>query len=426
MRLAVAALLLAGGGCDRQLNPAYCATHRDDPDCLSGGLVTLDAAAPECASDMDCTADPGRPVCDVAAQRCVECIDGVNESVCAATNEVCGTDQECHGCVRDGDCMASGVCLATQSCALEQNILYAIPAGTGTSCSRTAPCTLTGAVEQLSPQRFIIKLANVPGTDYTDAPVTFDQPFSVQLIGKGVTFRPNGVGDGITASGSSLEILGLAIRGATGAGVRCTAGALAVQEATIATSGAWGIDASDCNVRVMRSRISQNPEGAISLSGGEHLLRNNILDENGNTATLEQGNVRILGATGRFVFNTLVKNQSRNGGSRVGGVFCDDAAAEFVVAQNLLAEWGNSAALSDTCTLRTNYTTQTIADVKFVSDTDYHLTAATPAGTNAVRNDPSVVVDMDCSDDGGHIDDIDGETRPAENYCDRGADEYRP
>ena len=68
---------------------------------------------------------------------------------------------------------------------------------------------------------------------------------------------------------------------------------------------------------------------------------------------------------------------------------------------------------------------QNFADVRFVSTTDYHLTAQSPAGLIVDAASPAMAVD--CAEGNSHIDDIDSAlARPYNNFCDRGADELRP
>ncbi len=422
VRLALAALVVVLAGCKGELNPSYCGVHREDPDCLTSGVDLLDApAGPQCTADPDCTG--ATPVCDTAVGHCVECL----LSTSCPSMQVCGTDQRCHGCVTDGDC-ASGVCQATQSCAMEQNILYAIPNGSGTECSRTSPCAFSTAVGQLTATRFIIKLGNVPGTKYTDAPITVDEPYGVQIIGTGVTYAPAAGEAAITASGANLEILGLTIENASATAVRCTSGVLTLQGMTLDQSGGYGVQATDCSLRVSRTRLSNHPLGAIAAGAGMHEIVNNIVSDTGTGSNIENGAVTITAATGgRLAFNTIVNTSSRSG-NRIGGISCTEATAgAFAVAQNVVAAWGSANNASgpggnDQCTFRENFETQNLGSVGFTPD--YHLTAATPAGSIRDANTPAM--QADCSTQSVYLDDIDRQARPFNNFCDRGADEYRP
>lgn len=423
VRLAcVALLVVAGASCKGDLNPAYCAANRSDPDCLVNGVELLDAPVkPECTSSAECSNNNNGQVCDTAAGHCVECIDGVDKTACTGATTVCGTDQQCHGCVTDGSC-ASGVCLATQACADMSEILYVTPTGTG-DCTRSLPCTLGVAVGMLMPPRHIIKLSRVPGTDYTDPPITISVPQPVQIIGKEAVWTPSGTSTAITMTNANLEILGLTIKNAGLDGIQCMAGSLTLQETSLLKSGSIGVEGTACNVTITRSHLSEHPNGAIVLTGGSHEIRNNIIDHNGNSA-LDGGVVQIAGSAGRLRFNTIVRSISRSGGQRVGGLTCSGGG--FLVAQNILADWGSAPnSIASSCVTRDNFVNRDITTVKFVdADTNFHLTPQSPspdildAATNQVL--------LDCAEGDGHIDDIDGEARPYPVFCDRGADEYRP
>jgi hypothetical protein len=273
-------------------------------------------------------------------------------------------------------------------------------------------------------QRHIIKLTRVPGTNYTDAPITIDEPFGVQIIGTGVVYAPEDSGDAITASGANLDIVGLTISDIEGSGVRCTGGALTLQQMSITKSSGYGVNAVGCNVSVRRTDLSRHPAGAIFLTGGVHEIRNNVIHDNGNS-NLETGVVRIVGASGRMRFNTIVNTLSRGGGQRIGGISCSElTSGAFAVAQNIIVNYGAGDPIGGTCTVRDNFIRSSAAEVQFASATDFHLTAQSPVGL--IRDDSSTVVSSDCSEGDGHIDDVDGEARPYNNFCDRGADEYRP
>lgn len=421
MRIALAVLALVAG-CKGDLNPTYCAQHREDPDCLGYGVTMLDAPTRECATSAECTGNPNGGVCDTTAKLCVECLPG-GESSCDVA-QFCSADQKCVGCVIDDDCM-SGVCLPSRSCAVDDNILYAKPDGTGTLCTSAEPCTLTTAVEQLSIVRHIIKLAS---GDYSDPPLSIDETFGVQILGRGAVYEPpDGSGDAITATGANLEIVGLRIQDADLSSVRCTGpGVLTLQEVVLEQSAGRGVIATGCNVSIKRSDLSKHPQGAISLTGGQHEIRNNMIHDNGNS-DLETGAVQIVGGQGRLRFNTIVNTLSKAGNTRVGGVACTElVAGGFAVAQNIIANYGGGDAVGGNCTVRDNFIRATVAEANFRSPTDFHLTAQSPAGLGLIRDDSSTLVSLDCAEGTGNIDDVDGQARPYADFCDRGADEYRP
>ncbi len=429
VRIAIAGLVLALlGGCKADLNPAYCAAHRDDIDCLVKGDLVDAPDKPECTASAECAGNTNGGVCDVAAGRCVLCIDGLDKTACTGATTVCGADQLCHGCVTDGDC-ASGVCLGTQSCAMQEQILYAIPMPTGpATCMRTAPCTFTAAVGMLDTTHTIIKLSRVPGMDYMDAPVSITGGGTVQIIGTGASWKPTGGAggaDAITVTGTTLEIVGLTIQSAAGDNIHCSNGALNLRAVSLLQSPGYGVESDNCDVTITRSILAQHTAGALFLVNGTHEIRNNFIHDNGDAGN-DKGVVVIANGTGRFRFNTVARTASKTGASKVGGIGCSKAAGGFVVAQNLIAAWGFAGiAIGGDCTERDNYFSQNIGLFGFVDPTsNFHLTAASPEGSIRDAATPDAVAD--CEEGDGHIDDIDGQPRPFPVFCDRGADEYRP
>jgi hypothetical protein len=420
----VAAAPLAA--CEGQLNAAYCADHLDDVDCRNAGLVRVDAPRPECTSDPDCATSPSGLVCDTGRNVCVQCIKDTNDAICTSQTMVCGSDQKCHGCIVDSDCgSTSMVCLPSQSCAAEATVLYAAPQASGSACTKAAPCPLATAVEQLTATRHIIKLTTTfSGVDYLAEPITIDEPFGVQIIATGTTLTPIGDGDAITASGQNLEILGMTITGAVGAGVKCTAGILTLRRTIVTASTGFGLDSTACTLTVERSRFSANKLGGIQVASGEAELRNNILDRNGtssSTGTVD-GAMHIVNASGRAVFNTIALNLSRGGGSdRIGGIKCTSEGG-FALKRNIVADNGNTNILVTGCTSIGNYDTRDVTTVKFLNTNDFRLTAQSPPG--AVLDDPGAT--DDCKVNGALIDDYQGDPRPTNSFCDVGSDELEP
>src|SRR5687768_10246492 len=215
--VAVCAML----GCGRTLNPAYCADHPEDVDCKNAGLVAIDAP-PGCAAN-GCVGNPNGTVCDTATQQCVQCIVGVDDNACVGETMICGDDNLCHGCIYDAHCTSS-VCLPNGSCAMEGDVLYARPAGTG-DCSLANPCSFTTAVQMATTARHIIKLTATNGTVYREPPIAFTMPIAIQVLGPSTTFQPTQDGDAITVTMGNVELVGLTVSTATGAtadGVSCT------------------------------------------------------------------------------------------------------------------------------------------------------------------------------------------------------------
>lgn len=425
VRLAIAALFLVVG-CQGELNPTYCAMHLEDPDCTGqGGGEVIEPPVQECTTDAECIGNANGGACDTTRHTCSQCVPGGNVSACTALGQQCGTDQRCHGCITDNNC-ASGVCLATQMCADEGAVLYATPEGSGDTCTAQVPCSFDGATDQLTPTRHIIKLNRGTTGMYTGEPITIDESFGVQILAKDVTFSATDNEDdspAITASGANLEIVGLTIIDSASAAIRCTAGVLTLQQVTLRNSTGYGVEATSCNTNLKRGDLSGHPLGAIRITDGMHEIRNNFIHDNG-TDSLTTGAVFIQNASGRMRFNTVARNLSDNGGGgRVGGILCSEVGT-FAIAQNIVVAWGGANDAVAGCTQRNNFERTNFADAGFVSTTDFHLTARSPL--DLIRDPNSAVVDSDCTEGTGKIDDFDGQLRPINNFCDRGADEYSP
>jgi hypothetical protein len=411
-------------GCGKQLNPAYCDQHPDDVDCRSSGMVAIDAPMGECRTSAQCAGNPSGSVCDVLSQTCVQCILDVDVTGCSGATPQCGEDHQCHGCIYDAHCPGSNVCLPSGMCADETAVLYARPNGTGTACTQAEPCTLTNALAQVTAAKHIVKMTATSGTSYSEPPITIATTQPVQILGPSTTLRPSGAGHAIAVNATNVEIVGLTVANATGGGdgISCTGTTiLSLRQMRFLNNTGLGVSSAGCTVTIERTRISGNALGAMSLSAGKLELRNNIIDKNG-TDQLENGNVRIQNAAGRFVFNTVVENRSKGGAQRVGGINCNPAAGEQVlVSRNIVSGNGGGNAFGGTCTTGNTNFTGTVADAKFVDLTDYRLSSTTP--TTILRDDPES--GPDCMMGAKYIDDYEGRTRPV-NYCDRGADEYRP
>lgn len=430
---ALVGMLLAAsvlGGCKGELNAAYCAEHLDDEDCRNAGLVRVDAPAPECVANADCTGNPRGSVCDTARNMCVQCIDDVDETACSSQMMVCGTDQTCHGCIVDSDCeTTSMVCLPSQSCAMESGVLYTAPTEVGPDCTKAAPCAVATAVGKLSPERHIIKLTTtVNGVDYVGGAIEINTPaFGVQIIATGTTYKSTDAGKPVlTAAGQNLEVLAMTIVDPLDTGIVCTGGTLTLRRVSVTGSPQWGLDTTGCTLTVERSRFSANKLGGMQITSGKAEIRNNILDRNGTSGSsgTVDGAIHVVSAEGRIAFNTIALNLSRGGGSdRVGGIKCIAAAAGFFIVRNIVVDNGNLNIFGASCASVGNYTSNDADTVNFLNTNDFKLTAQSP--DVSVLNDPAAT--DDCKVNGVYIDDFhSSQLRPQTNFCDVGADEYEP
>jgi hypothetical protein len=432
-RLLLLALLVAG--CGRQLNPEYCAHNPDDTDCRTEGLAMVDA--PVGCPTIACS-ELSMPVCEVSTGNCVECLPpGVTGSdpVQCPMDQTCGQDRKCHACIVDTDCKDSKVCLSDGTCALTGNVLYAAPApaGTGTTCSITTPCTFTTAVSLLSVTKYIVKMTTTMGTDYSEPPI--EMLVGGTIIGTGATFTPTASGAAIKmVKLTNVEIVGLTIQMATAEGILCDQTPFQLRRATIVGSGSYGVSATKCDTTIERTKFLRNIAGGLSLKEGQFEVRNNIVGpENGSNA-LTQGNIFVEKGTGRLIFNTVARNLSENGGGdRFGGIKCTGSAT-LLVAHNIFASNGNAnAATGGDCNYFSNFV-GSADDVEFAGITDLHLTKDSPTSNPLIRDDPdadrATAPSYSCRYPGSdamgpYLDDFDGQARPY-LLCDRGADEYRP
>jgi hypothetical protein len=428
VRPLVAAMIALGlVGCGKQLNPEYCAANPNDTDCRGHDLVMIDAPQ-GCMSNAMCTTDPAKAVCELDTGNCVQCVPGGDTSACTtATGMLCGQDRLCHGCLVDTDC-SSLVCLPTGMCAAESDVLYASPMGGG-NCGRLTPCTFTEAVAMLTATKKTIKLTTtISGTDYSDPPITIDKP--ALIIGTGTTLTPTGSGPAITVDTAAVEIMGITVSGATTDGIACTKGTLTLRRAILRANTGYGVHTTGCDATIERCKLTLNTGGGMFIDDGTFEIRNNFVGPTNGNTNLQTGAIRLNKGKGRVVFNTVAKNLSeQGGGARVGAMSCA-ASGGFTVVHNIFV--ANGAANNEVggdCTYMFNYVghDNDFGLVKFVSLTDFHLTAQSPTGNPIlIREDPDA--DKDCrvnGVDGAYIDDIDGQARP-NGLCDRGADEYLP
>jgi hypothetical protein len=416
----IAAVLATG--CGRELNRVFCDKHPEDVDCRNAGFVAIDAPMGECQSSMMCGG--ATPVCDTASQTCVQCIIDVNVNACSGT--FCGQDNQCHGCVFDANCTASGVCLPNGMCADAGVVLYARPMGTG-DCSQANPCTFTQAVAAVTPTRHIVKLTVNSGLTYREGPLSFaTAQEGVQILADSAVFEPNANGDAITVTAGNVEIVGLTIRNTNGSGINCDGNAtFAMRRGAVTDNAGFGIVSQGCKVTIERTRFQRNPSGAMDLTAGTLELRNNIIDHNGTSDSLDNGNVTMTNVSGRFVFNTVVQNLSKGGGSRIGGINCTAASGlSMLISRNIISSNGGGSTFGGDCVPVANFT-GAFDMVQFNNNNEYKLTAATPPST--IRDDPMSLPDCTLTPEPmlTYIDDFEGQSRPA-GYCDRGADEYKP
>jgi hypothetical protein len=430
----IALLLVVGCG---KLNPDYCAVHQQDTDCIAGGYVPVDAAAP-CTSDTECTG-AGKNVCDVSAHACVECTPNDHPS-CMGDTKVCSTSDMCVGCVSNSDCVDSGICLtSSNTCAPLDSILHVSTTGSPTAnCSTMAECTLDHAVAIASASQHVIQIDDGTYTMTDTVALAFEGLHLVPSPGAAVKVTaPNKTVFNATAS---VEIDQIEIIGTSQTAVTCNGDSASpnfvLEQVSVHGSSKDGIDTERCNLTLERSKVYANHDSAVNANDSTVAIRNSFFYSNGNT----DGAITFNGGTtGKLQFNTIAFNTGYDfvgidfhGHTyeikHAGGLTCAqdpnqasvDLNGNLFVQDNPEAYEINTFFGNDACT--GNFTTDnmiaTTTDADFVSTSDLHLTSQTPAGSGKVRDDPS----SNCADNGA---DFDGDTRPLNGACDYGADEFK-
>jgi hypothetical protein len=390
--LAAGLVLLVAAGCGKQINPAWCAQHGDDPECpMTPGPGGPDAAEPDSPPEEDAgpfTTDSGPP-------------------------GTCSFDEDCP--------LPFRVCRRNGICATRDNVLFAAPNGIGTACLTNARCTLPVAIAESSEDRELIFLQGgvYPG------PIEITR--SVRI---GILVRcPNGncsnvptiqgtpTGAITVNGGAEVELRNIDITGAGDAAISCTEGTL-VARGLVISGNDRGIR-SACALTLERSTLARNSQGALLVTGGTITIRNNFIVNNGNEDLMSNANVEIAaGVTGTFAFNTVAHNDAKQ--NQVPGVDCK--SAEVTVPGNLITENTRLRRFGGVQVSGRDFTpSYTVPgagenDLQWVSveQSDFHLTTDSMPALD--------ISSLNC--DG--LDDFDGEPRPLNNFCDYGADELGP
>lgn len=427
------ALVAALVGCDlilgNELNPKYCAAHPDDADCLR----EMPTGHFPCKSSADCVGQQGEPACTEPGKNgfgiCVQCTVS-DTAACVGTTPLCGEENVCRGCSKHADC-ASAACLPDGSCVDEGTIAYVAGMGTGTACTRTAPCgTLAAAVGK---GKAYVKVA--AGAVVKDTQVTVIDGKAVTILAdEGAKLDRDGDGAilEVRSAGADVKIFDLEITGASGSSgangidVSPNGGAPKLTLTRVKLTGNQGLGLSSTGgaLTVTQSTIASNAGGGVSITNATFDITNNFIYRNGNQSTSSVGglSVRPMGQS-RLERNTIVDNQADAGTATAGGVFCD--VAGFVAAGNIIfRNVGGPTANVQTfgsCTYGNSFVMAGASPVDEAlafahSNTqpfDYHLTAASPT---TVRDAGGACTGTD----------VDGDPRPQGAACDLGADELKP
>lgn len=418
--------LVIAAGCMKQ-SATYCALHgADDPEnCPPGDAVAT------CMSNDDCSAMPGKLVCNTGTGTCVECNTAALEtSACSGAKPVCGADDLCRGCSSHAEC-PSGACLPGGSCAMAADVAYVegTPTpGTGTECTQAAPCDMVAKALALIPTRSYIKISGrvVEAVRIQDRRVTLLAAPGAQItstVPDGNVLEVNGTSDvavyDLQIGDGTARTYGVELNAAPTA-------SLLLQRVRIADNFHGAVFATGGRLSVLMSTICDNTKGGISVgaNAGKFDIRNNFIYANGTgtgTNSTLHGGVLILNNVGSTLeFNTVAFNQS-TGTQNHAGIACyglTNSANGNLVYGNRDGNLGPDTATQTDgdCQLGTSVALGA-GDLGFKnpnpSTPDFHLTDASPitvrdAGGLCTPSNPL---------------DIDGEARKPGVACDVGADE---
>jgi Periplasmic copper-binding protein (NosD) len=317
--------------------PTGCFLYRDDSlYCADQPNNTCVAAPLACTSNEQCLAPTG--VCDLdGSQSCVQCTPS-QASACVGAAPVCGSDHACRACSAHSDC-ASAACLPDGACGSDVNVAYVDPAGTGTACSKAAPCKSVD--DALKTTRPYVKFSGVTDEAVTVAgkTVTFladpgakltrgaggaiitvsDTGTSLNIYDLTISDAPNNAnGYGVlvpTGAGApSVSLTRVTLQNNPGGGISASGGALTVTQSTISGNTGGGISASGGALTVTQSTISGNTGGGISVANASFDITNTFFFGNGGVGATV-GGIAISttqNAANRLEFNSFNRNAAQD------------------------------------------------------------------------------------------------------------------
>ena len=424
-----------------------------------------------CTMDNEC----GGRICDTAAHECVECLSTRPEA-CAGTTPVCSDDRTCEACTSHAQCTGSNACLPDGSCGDDANVAYVAGSGSGTTCTRLAPCPsvttalatnrpyvkIEGTIDEavtISGGRDVVLLASpqakLTRTSGSGAILTVrDDGTTVSVFDLTIADAPNNLsgvgivvpaasgapsisltrvkidnnpGGGISSSGGTLTVSQSTLSNNAGGGISSSGGTLTVSQSTLSNNAGGGISSSGGTLTVSQSTLSNNAGGGISVMNGTFAIVGNVFFNNGSDSTLV-GGISVgtaQNAANRLEFNSFHRNKAQD--SLGCAIQC--LAGTFTAKNNIMS--GNATAANmqqtgGTCAHAYSIarpgsvptgTGNSAADPLFadVNTGDLHIMATSPARSMADPNSNLT---------GLAARDIDGDARA--NPADIGADEVSP
>ena len=407
--------------------------------------------APVDGPPTGCVADPGKCtgatlVCEPGADVCVECLPG-SAAACVGMEPVCSDTNMCRGCTEHSEC-ASAVCLPDGSCAAETDVAYVTGgSGTGTTCTKAAPCAtvtaalatpkatikVTGAVVEstklvVANTRRIFGAPNATVRASGGLNTIFEIPSGgnltvVQLdVGGTVNLKPDRCYQIPSSATGTLALVGGKVSNCVlGVESLSSGSTVTVTGATVSGNTGAGITTNGGTVTVTGSTVTANIGGGISTTNSTVRLVNNFIFRNGNPTNAAFGGVSLASAVAGSVvdFNTIVDNNATMTG--FSGISC--LGNIVVVTNSIIAnnrQNGGNVGPNAQVFLCTTATSAVAADSTlflFRDDTaepyDYHVKVGSVA-IDAATTASAVITD------------VDGDARPQGASKDQGADEFKP
>lgn len=402
-------------------NPKHCEGNPND-DC---DLEWDAATSAQCTSNDQC--DTAKPVCDIAgSQTCVQCT-AAQPAACSGSMPVCGTDHSCRACQAHAEC-PSAACLPDGACAAETSVAYVAANGSGTTCSKAAPCGTLAA--GLATNRSVVKISGLVKDTQT---TTIDGKALTILADPGAILDRDG--DGVILevrnTNADVKIYDLQISGASGGvgdvGISIPSGGmpkLALTKVKVSSNIGGGISAASGMLTIAQSTVSGNAGGGISISGAQFDITNTFVVKNGSATSALGGALFsqiTTPGTHRFEFNTVSQNQASTGITP--GVLCSVISMPLTFSSSIV--YGNSTGMqvegsncswtySDIGPMTAAGTGNIGSDPMFVgaAQDNFHVMASSPTKSAAV---PGATL----------ANDVDGDVRPQGAARDIGADEIK-
>lgn len=259
---------------------------------------------------------PDKPVCDGDSGVCSEC-SADDVSHCPVEQPACDTETGmCTECTEHAQCPDTACDIETGMCFPKERVYY-----------------VKGSVNCPGDGTF-----GKPFCDFAGVPIEVGQPTTIKVIASGTSSGPLSLPAGavvaivregnqfpiLTAAGNlfpTLQVTGggtrvytwrVQFRDGHGSVARCTNGAhLWLHDTTIFsdnTDDARAIEASGCDVRVVRSMINDCGNG-IQVANGDLRVESSFLISNGNNGQFGAFNF-VSNAKARVVFSTMVLNHA--------------------------------------------------------------------------------------------------------------------